>query len=450
MRTTDRNRNPEPPVVIEKALNRLRNADADLKEVLRGSAIAFAVKILAAGSAFAMNVVIARQLGADEAGLFFLAYTVVLIAAAVSRLGLDNTFVRFIAAHKATNGWGRIKGLYQIGIRWALVASVGIAALLWVLADYLAAEVFGKPAFADVMHIMVLSIPLAALFTLHAKALQGTKRILQSMTVLSVAAPLSLLTLTLIVWPQDSVTTGGLYIVASALAFALGVFWWFQLPVTRADVLPMDRGEILASCLPLLAVVILNQTVNWSSQIMLGAWASSADIAVFNAAQRTAMLTSFVLVAVNSIAAPKFAAMYRAQQHDALRRTAVNATRLMVLFALAPLALMLALPRLILLLFGSEFAIGATALQILAVGQFINVATGSVGFLLSMTGHEKLLRNNVLIAAVTTLALGVTLTPSHGIMGAAVATACGVALQNFLGVWQVRRVLGFNTLAIWR
>jgi len=48
------------------------------------------------------------------------------------------------------------------------------------------------------------------------------------------------------------------------------------------------------------------------------------------------------------------------------------------------------------------------------------------------------------------LALGFALIPPHGIMGAAVATACGVALRNLLGVWQVRRTLGFNTLAFWR
>jgi O-antigen/teichoic acid export membrane protein len=175
--------------LIERVLTRRRNADADLKEVLRGSAIAFGVKILAAGSAFAMNVVIARQLGADEAGLFFLAYTIVFIAAAVSRLGLENTFVRFIAAHHASNEWGRIKGLYQTGIRWSLVASLCVATSLWLLADYLADEVFGKPAFADVMRIMTMGIPLTALFTLHANALQGIKRIPQSMTVLSVVAP---------------------------------------------------------------------------------------------------------------------------------------------------------------------------------------------------------------------------------------------------------------------
>jgi O-antigen/teichoic acid export membrane protein len=71
-------------------------------------------------------------------------------------------------------------------------------------------------------------------------------------------------------------------------------------------------------------------------------------------------------------------------------------------------------------------------------------------FRLSMTGHERLLRNNVFLAAVTALALGFALIPPYGLTGAAIATASGIALQNLLCVLQVRRVLGFNTLAIWR
>ena len=437
--------------MIRRAIGRLRNADADITEVLHGSAIAFAIKILAAGSAFAMNVVIARLLGAEEAGLFFLSYTIILISAAVGRLGLDNTFVRFIAAHHATNEWDQIRGLYLTGIRWSVVASVIIAILLFLSSNFLAAKVFKQAAFADVMRIMAIGIPLMALSTLHANALQGIKKIPQSIIVLSVAAPVAMLVLTFLIYPRVAVTGGALFVGATGLALSLGVYWWLRVPsLTATTPIPVDRASIIASCFPLLWVVILNQTVMWSSQIMLAAWTSSADVAVFNAAQRTAMLTSFILVAVNSIAAPKFSAMYRTGRLEEMRRIAVAATRLMMLFGLAPLALMLALPELILLLFGPEFTAGASALRILSIGQFINLATGSVGFLLSMTGHEKLLRNNVLIAAAVTIALGLILIPSHGIYGAAIATACGIALQNLLCVWQVRRVHGVNTLTIWR
>ena len=189
--------------VIRKVIDHLRNADTDLKEVMRGSTVAFSIKILAAGSAFAMNVVIARQLGADEAGLFFLAYTIVYIVAAVSRLGLDNTFVRFIAAHHASGEYIKIKGLYLTGIRWTFTAALLFTTLVWISADFVAVAVFHKPAFAHVMHIMSLAIPPVALFTLHANALQGVKRILQSTATLGIAS-LALLTLTILVGTQTA------------------------------------------------------------------------------------------------------------------------------------------------------------------------------------------------------------------------------------------------------
>ena len=202
---------------------------------------------------------------------------------------------------------------------------------MWLIADPLAFRVFGKPAFADVIRIMSLGIPLVALFTLHASALQGIKRIPQSMVVLSVASPIGLAVLALAAGASHATTAGWLWVLAGAATLALGAVLWHHNPETYVSSAPVDQNEVLASCLPLLAVIVLGQTVSWSSQIMLGAWATSADVAVFNAAQRTAMLTSFVLVAVNSIAAPKFAAMYRMNQHDALRRTAKHATRLMIL-----------------------------------------------------------------------------------------------------------------------
>src|SRR5690606_36654450 len=144
-------------------------------------------------------------------------------------------------------------------------------------------------------------------------------------------------------------------------------------------------------------------------------------------ALRTAMLTSFVLVAVNSIAAPKFAAMHRTGDFSSLRRVALFSVRLMLLAAVPVLVFMLAMPEWLMGWFGPEFVAAAPALQVLALGHFINIATGSVGFLLSMTGHEKLLRTNVLIAASVRVGLGLALIGPFGIVGAAVATAAAVA-----------------------
>ena len=436
-----------------RAVQRLIGADPDTREVLIGSAVAFVMKALAAVAVFGLNVVVARQLGASQAGLFFLSFTFVVIASGFSRLGLDDTFVRFIASFRASDDWGHIRGLHRTALLWAVLTSLAVSILLYLAAQPMSERLFNEPELADVLRAMAFAIPLVTVYTLQAKALQGLKRVSESLAVLSVLTPLLVVILSLLLWPIWAAQTAWLYVTGTAFTTLIAIWLWRRamcLPPSTLPVISTERSVVLASCLPLLAVTMLNYAVSWSSQLLLGVWSTSADVAAFSAAQRTALLTSFVLVAVNSIAAPKFAAMYRLAQYDALRRTAIHSTRLMVALATLPLLLMLTIPAPLLTVFGPEFTSAAMSLQILAVGQFINVATGSVGYLLIMSGHERLLRNNVLAAASVAVGLGLLLIPQYGMLGGAIATATGSALQNLLSVVQVRRVLGFNTLAIWR
>jgi O-antigen/teichoic acid export membrane protein len=101
-------------------------------------------------------------------------------------------------------------------------------------------------------------------------------------------------------------------------------------------------------------------------------------------------------------------------------------------------------------LFGEEYVQAAHLLQILVVGQFINVITGSVGYLLNMSGHEKDMRNVVFFSGPLALGLGLFLTPIYGATGAAVATAIALASQNLIAVYMVKKRLGFNTLNLWK
>ncbi len=179
-------------------------------------------------------------------------------------------------------------------------------------------------------------------------------------------------------------------------------------------------------------------------------WGTAAEVGIFTVAARTAMLTSLVLMAVNSIAAPKFAELYRLGDMEALNSTARRSAALMTLLAAPLLLAFLAAPRLVMGLFGPEFRAGGFLLSILALGQFVNVATGSVGYLLMMSGHERLARNNTAFAAVLYVALSVALIPWAGPVGAAVATAIGVAALNLSAAYLVWRRLGILTIPVGR
>lgn len=88
--------------------------DHHMQEVLRGTGIAFVLKGVGAGLSFLLNVMIARYLGAEGAGIYFMAFTLSTIAVAIGRMGLDNTILRFIATALANGDLAALKGLKRI------------------------------------------------------------------------------------------------------------------------------------------------------------------------------------------------------------------------------------------------------------------------------------------------------------------------------------------------
>jgi O-antigen/teichoic acid export membrane protein len=194
----------------------------------------------------------------------------------------------------------------------------------------------------------------------------------------------------------------------------------------------------------------MTQMIQFSGQLIGGVWLTSTEIAQLSVAQRTAMLTSFILMAVNLVVAPNFALLFKNKEMIELKHLAIKSVRIMILVSTPLLLIMLLVPSHIMSVFGQGFSDGAVYLQILAIGQFINVATGSVGYLLSMSGHEKDLRNMVLVTGPFAILLTFVLVPLYGATGSAIATAIAISLQNLLGVYFVHKRLGFNTLLFWR
>jgi O-antigen/teichoic acid export membrane protein len=93
-------------------------------------------------------------------------------------------------------------------------------------------------------------------------------------------------------------------------------------------------------------------------------------------------------------------------------------------------------------LFGVDFAAGRAALLVLALGQFINVATGAVGPMLIMTGHPRRWAIHNLAALAIAVLLNLLLTPRLGVLGAALSTSSALVVLFGSGLFAVRRTVG--------
>jgi O-antigen/teichoic acid export membrane protein len=407
-------------------------------DLLHGASIAGVLKALGAILAFGLSVVLGRMLGAETAGVYFLAFTVATVAATIGRVGLDSALLRFVAAGASASNWYEVRAVYRTTMVLGLICSLLVATILYLGADFYADTVFSDPTLATPIRIMAVAVVPLSLGVLISRALQGLSRIRDSVLVFTVLPTGIALVGTGFLaseWGVNGAITAYLIAVTAALAYGW-VVWRHTLAnylsLSRPVRVPSPMRKLLKSGAPLLIGAILQLVMQMSGTLMLGIWSDNADVSRFSVAARTATLISFVLLAVNTIAQPKFAELYARRDMESLAATAHKATILMTSFAAPVFLVFLIAPTFVMSAFGSDFVAGAAALTILSIGQFVNVIAGSVGILLVMSGHERDYRNVQIVSACLVLLLNVLLIPSHGAVGAAVAAASGLVTQNVL------------------
>ena len=132
-------------------------------------------KTAAAFAAFALTVLITRNMPNDEAGLFLLGFTLIAVLSIFFRLGLDNVILRFLSAH-GTDEFAQEK--LNRGLLWIATAAIPATVLGMALSEPIATHIFNKPGFAPVLFWMLPALPAMALFFLLSFAFQALHRII--------------------------------------------------------------------------------------------------------------------------------------------------------------------------------------------------------------------------------------------------------------------------------
>ena len=418
------------------------------KELFIHSLTALIVRLGGAGAAFFMNVVIARYLGATEAGYFFLAVSITTVLASIGRIGADQTILKYVGIHSAMSEWSEMHGMMRKMMSWTYIPLLIITALVCVFSKQISVYGFHKAQLQWPLFWASLSMPFFAGYNVHGMALQGLKKVFFSVTVLKILTPVFLIIMALILSPRDSSYASIYYTTACFLNLVLGYFWWHKYAPPAANKVKANTTELWQSSWPLWITSMMQQLTIWGGQLIAGFFLAPDKIAQLAIARNTSALVVFILMAVNNVSAPRFAAMYRKGEMNKLKNYARNSTLLMTVIALPVTLIIWFFPSQIMSLFGKDFTEGIWYLRIISIGQFINVITGSVSSLLIMSGHEKDLKNLRLINGALAIVLAIVLTAYFGALGSAISTAVATASFNLMAVRQVKKRLGFNTMSL--
>jgi O-antigen/teichoic acid export membrane protein len=417
------------------ALRSIGSAGGEGVTLARGAGMAFLLQVAGAGLAYLLQLLLARWLGATDFGEYTFTVGWSTIAAVLTGLGLATAVLRFAPAYASHEDWERLHGLLRMSLAVTLAAGLGVAAIGTAVLVVLHNQ--------DLTHgwnvlFGLWMVPLFSLMTLQQEAARAFRRMGLAYAPLLVVRPVFAIlgTAAYITVASGLASTDALAITVAAMLIAVLLqsirFWATLEPSIRSAKPRYETGRWLRTALPLLLVASFVVVLLQTDVVMVGAIEGARAAGLYGAAAKTASLVGLVLIAVSAIGAPVFSALSAQGRHEELQRLVSTLAHWIFWPSLAISVFLAVLAKPVLSLFGSEFTSASSVLVILLVGQVINAAAGSVGWLMLVTGHQ----NQAAWAYGWTAALHVGLlalaTPAFGIDGAAVATTVSFTIWN---VW---------------
>lgn len=436
--------------MIKRFKNKL-STDVHFSELFRGSSVAFFMHLVGLVLGYIFTLLVARWYGADTMGLYALSLTLLNIFVTIGTFGFGSALVKFIADYNYNDKPYLAKEIYKKVVTFVVPLGLLFSLLFYIFTDYLASEIFDNPRLIPYFHITVFGVLPLILLTVNTAFFRGVKNI-KLFAFLDKVAIFIFTPILLAIAYYGLNWEGMATIISRVIAILLLLImsyvalrryrYIFQSSVQKL----LSYHDIFRVSLPMLLTNSLVLVMSWTDILMLGIFIDEAQVGIYNVVIKLAMLSILTMMAINTIAGPKFSELYSRGDMQGLKKTAQNATRMIFYSALPIIIVLVFFAKYILGIFGQEFTAGVYALWILMIGQFMSVCSGPVVILLNMTGKQVPLNVVMLIASILNVVLNYFLIPIYGIEGAAIATAISLTFNRIAPVILVKRYYGFFML----
>jgi O-antigen/teichoic acid export membrane protein len=423
--------------------------DVISRGLLGGALVSSTVRVAGVLLGYGAHVVLSRLLGLHGYGTYVIALSWALVLTIPTRLGFDQSALRYATVYLESGQIGRFRGFMRVAILSVSLVAVGLGCVMVLVGSRVAAGANRETVVAAALIILPL-----ALLGIMSVVMRTAGRIFASQFYDQVLRPALLIAMVGGLALAGMKLTVSSALIATALsAFgalaALGIHLRWLFASARTIPANYDAWKPwFTVSLPLLAITLAQELMNQLEVILLGYFADARQAGLFAAAWRLASLTPFALVALAIVSGPMVASAYHRRDFEALNRVAGLTARLGLAFSACASILLAIAGKPLLGIFGAEFKAAYPALLILLVGGLINAFTGVVAYLLTLTGRERHALWIFLGSLGLSLGLNVLLIPRLGFVGAAIASSSALGCWNLVMLVYVRRVLGIDASAL--
>jgi O-antigen/teichoic acid export membrane protein len=423
-------------------------SDKKFSEILTGSAFALTARVAATGLTLITSAIVARFYGAGALGVLAVINSFLMLVTIFTVFGTGTSILRLIPEHLTKYSVTSAFLVYRKIQYFVGAVAVATGSIFFLASGIIADKVFSKPHLSFLFALAAGFVVFKSLMDLNTQSVRGLRLIrtfafMQLMPSLAMLVALLAATF-LFQHPNNPVYAQLAAYGVTGIAGAWIMDRAFKSRMRNDDaVRPMAVPEILSISLPMLMTVSIQFFIGQTGIVMLGMLRSESEVGYYSVAVRLAMLTAFVLQAINSMAAPKFSELYHTGKMDELFHVARKSSKL-IFWTTAPILLFLmVLGRPVLsLLFGKDFTVAYPAMVLLVVGQFVNSISGSTANFMNMTGHQKVFRSIIFFSALINIGISLSLIPRFGIIGAAVAGMISLCFWNIYTLVYIKNKFG--------
>ena len=421
------------------------------KAFLASIKYSFAANLASMGLLYLTQFLLARIMKVDQYGIYAYSMSWLTLLLIIGSMGLDAALLRYIPQYIARSEWSHCRGIIKKSYR--IVFPVSIILLLGAWTAILLNR--SHPSESDLTDALLLgmcALPFWTAIKLTQGILQALKRPGLSQLLDGVLSPvLLLLTLGIALisdLPVSAIAVMAIFLVSRFIVLIFG------LALLRSHIFPDElksaeaeykSRDWLKYAAPMLLIAGTQVIMNNADVIMIGMIKDPSQAGIYSAAARLAALISVSLLFVNLVLTPYISEYYYSERRVELQHFISLSARIAAFFGVPLFLVMLAYGKYALGFFGSEFKDGYYALLILSVGQLVNVLSGSVGYIMTMTGRQKQAAYVLAISAALNIVMNYMLIPHFGIEGAAIATAVSLMLWNIALILYIRKKINLNS-----
>lgn len=417
-------------------------------QLIRGVLGVGGLKLLSLPLTLGASILLARGLGPEGYGQYVFVLSLMTMLALPVGPGIGQLVTREVAKYQHGAEWGLFRGLLHRANLWVLLSSVAYIVVVILLVNrYAQWQIDDR---WSLIGLAVFLVPLLGFNAIRGNTLRGLRHVILAQLpdlVLRPAVHLTIATILLFAGVLNPVTALGGQLAATGVAFLVGsLFLIRRIPKQVSITQPEYQDSLwLRAIFPFTLLATVGSLNNQIGILFLGWLGSPEQVAVMQIGMSGSSLVVFFLALINMVISPHIIRAWKDENKERLKKLSRYSSRIAFTAAL-PVGLPLIFfgAPIVRFLYGNEYVDAAVLpLAILTAGQLFNVACGSVGQFLTMSGFEKDTLVGQVSALLANFLLAIFLIPQFGAVGAACAASAGLVIWNLVLVVLFKSRLGF-------